>query len=206
MQRILAVMCLASLAASAQTSAWKPIFDGKSLEGWKPTAFTGAGQVRLEDGAIVLLAGEPMTGVNFTGPFPKTGYELKFAAMRRAGNDFFASVTLPFDEAFFTWVLGGWGGDIVGISSIDGWDASENETRSYFNFENDRWYSLRIQVTPERIQAWIDDQRVVDVKIGGRALSLRRGEIKLSAPVGFASYRTTGAVRNIEYRLLQPGR
>ncbi len=33
-------------------------------------------------------------------------------------------------------------------------------------------------------------------------LSLRRGEIKLSAPVGFASYRTAGAVRNIEYRLL----
>jgi hypothetical protein len=192
-------MCLASLAAAAQ---WKPMFNGKSLEGWKATPFTGAGQVRIEDGAIVLSAGEPMTGVNFTNTFPKTGYELKFTAMRRAGNDFFAGVTLPFGDSFFTWVLGGWGGDIVGISSIDGWDASENETRSYFNFDNDKWYSMRIQVTGERIQAWIDDQRVVDVKIGGRAISLRRGEIKLSAPVGFASYRTTGAVRNIEYRLL----
>ena len=27
------------------------------------------------------------------------------------------------------WVMGGWGGDIVGLSSIDGWDASDNEMR-----------------------------------------------------------------------------
>ena len=38
----------------------------------------------------------------------------------------------------------------------------------------------------------------------GRSIGLRYGEIKLSAPLGFAPYNTTGAVRKIEYRLLRP--
>ena len=112
-------------------------------------------------------------------------------------------MTFPFGDSFGTWVTGGWGGDIVGISSIDGWDASDNETRSYFTFENQRWYSFRLRVTDDRIQAWIDDQPIVNVEIKGRAIGLRHGEIKLSAPFGFASYGTTGALRKIEYRSLR---
>ena len=45
------------------------------------------------------------------------------------GGDFFATLTFPVDDSFCTFVTGGWGGDIVGLSSIDGWDASDNETR-----------------------------------------------------------------------------
>ena len=37
--------------------------------------------------------------------------------------------------------------------------------------------------------------------IGGRQIALRYGEIKLSAPLGFASYGTEGALRRIEYRV-----
>jgi hypothetical protein len=33
-------------------------------------------------------------------------------------------------------------------------------------------------------------------------VDLRPGEIKLSAPLGFASYNTAGALRKIEYRRL----
>jgi hypothetical protein len=90
------------------------------------------------------------------------------------------------------------------LSSLDGWDASDNETRSYFDFEHGRWYALRLQVTEQRIMAWIDDRPIVNVSIAGRSVSLRPGEIKLSAPLGFASYATTGALRHIEYRLLRP--
>ena len=38
------------------------------------------------------------------------------------------------------------------------------------------------------------------VAIAGRAISLRPGDITLSAPLGFASYNTTGGIRKIEYR------
>ena len=145
-----------------------------------------------------------MTGVTWTGSFPRSNYEIRFEGARLQGSDFFGSVTFPVQDSFCTWVTGGWGGDIVGLSSLDGWDASDNETRSYFNFENGRWYGLRLQVTDDRIMAWIDDRAVLDVSITGREISLRHGEIKLSAPFGFASYATTGGLRKIEYRLLRP--
>ncbi len=145
-----------------------------------------------------------MTGINFPGPLPKTNYEIRFEAQRLAGNDFFASLTFPVAGSHATWVTGGWGGDIVGISSIDGWDASDNETRTYFTFETGQWYRLRLQVTDDRLQAWIDDERVINVVITGRAIALRPGPTKLSLPFGFASYNTTGALRKIELRELAP--
>jgi hypothetical protein len=197
-------LSLAVPAALAQqkTGDWQSLFDGKSLQGWREAAFQGKGKVRIEDNAIMLGAGAPMTGVNWSGAFPKTNYEVRFEAARLQGNDFFASLTFPVGDAFLTLVTGGWGGDIVGISSIDGWDASDNETRSYVTFENGKWYAFRLRVTPDRIMVWIDEKQIVNVVITGRALSLRHGDIKLSVPFGFAAYNTAGGIRKIEYRTL----
>jgi len=199
---------LYAAAAWAQPKAgeWQSLFDGKSLQGWRETPFTGRGPARVENGAIVLGAGKPLTGITLTGSFPKSNYEVRFEAARREGGDFFASLTFPVQDSFCTWVTGGWGGDIVGLSSLDGWDASDNETRSYVNFEKERWYAFRLEVTDDRILAWIDDRQIVNVAIAGRSVGLRYGEIKLSAPFGFASYATTGVLRKIEYRLLRAAR
>jgi len=200
------ILCFAAVNAAGQekTGEWQSLFDGKSLQGWRETPFTGRGQVRVENGTMVLGFGKPMTGVTWTGPFPRSNYEVRLEGMRQQGNDFFASLTFPVGDSFCTWVTGGWGGDIVGLSSIDGWDASDNETRTYFNFENGRWYALRLQVTDDRIMAWIDDKPIVNAAIAGRSIGLRHGEIKLSAPFGFASYATTGALRKVEYRKMTP--
>jgi hypothetical protein len=149
--------------------------------------------------------GKPLTGITWAGSFPTSNYEIRFEGCRVRGGDFFASLTFPVGDSHATWVTGGWGGDIVGLSSLDGWDASDNETRTYFNFENGRWYTLRLRVAAGRITAWIGDETVFNVDIRGRTVSLRPGDIKLSAPLGFASYATAGAVRNIGYRLLPPG-
>jgi len=197
-----AFLC-AALLAQPKTAEWQSLFDGKTLQGWRETAFTDHGKVRVENAAIVLAPGAPMTGVTWNGAFPKSNYEVRFEAARMYGNDFFASLTFPVGDSFCTWVTGGWGGDIVGLSSIEGWDASDNETRSYFTFEKDRWYALRLRVNGNQIGAWIDDVQVIDVDVEGRTLSLYFGETKLSTPFGFASYRTTGGLRKIEYRLLR---
>jgi hypothetical protein len=206
-----ALLSLALCLAAAGQDAKPPVesqtlFDGKSLEGWRETPFPRRGKVRIENGAIVLAAGAPMTGITWTGSFPRTNYEVRFEAARLEGSDFFASLTFPVEDSFCTWVTGGWGGDIVGLSSLDGWDASENQTRTYFNFEKGRWYALRLEVREDRIRAWIDDQPIVNVGITGRTISLREGDIRLSAPFGFTSYNTTGALRRIEYRRLPPRR
>jgi hypothetical protein len=204
---IAAMLVVMAAAARAQNAGeWQSLFDGKSLEHWHEAAFKGHAGIRAEDGAIVLNAGSPMTGATWSGNFPQSDYELRFEAARLAGNDFFASVTFPAGDSFCTWVTGGWGGDIVGLSSIDGWDAADNETRTYFNFEKGRWYALRLRVTGDRIQAWVDDRQLINVNIAGRSIGLRFGDMKLSAPLGFASYLTKGAVRKIEYRTLRSSR
>jgi len=192
-------------AAPAQPAdeKWLPLFDGKTLQGWKETQFSGHGQVSIKDGAIVLDNGY-MTGVTWTGSFPKSNYEIRFEAVRLEGNDFFAAITFPVKDAFCSWINGGWGGGVVGLSSIDGQDASENETGSYKEFVRDRWYAFRLRVTDEAIEAWIDEELVISVGLEDRAISLRWGEIDLSAPLGFATYSTVGALRKLEYRTLAP--
>jgi hypothetical protein len=201
-RRLSLTLVLSIASAGAADTPWRTMFDSKSLQGWRETAFTGRGRVRVENGTIILGPGMPMTGITWTGSFPRSNYEVRFEGARLQGNDFFASMTFPVGQSFCTWVTGGWGGDIVGLSSIDGWDASDNETRSYVNFENGQWYALRLRVTDDRISAWIDDRQIINAVITGRTIDLRHGEIKLSAPLGFASYATSGALRKIEYRLL----
>jgi hypothetical protein len=192
----------AARAQQLKAGDWQPMFDGKSLAGWKETAFAGQGKVTVEDGKLVLGAGAPLTGVNWEGRFPTLDFEIRFEAARLQGGDFFASLTFPYKDSHATWVTGGWGGDIVGISNVDGWDASDNETRTYFEFEAGKWYSFRLRVTDGRMAAWIDDRQVVGLEINGRTISMRTGEIGLSRPFGFASYNTRGALRKIEYRVL----
>jgi hypothetical protein len=184
------------LTATLTAQDWRPV------TGWQETKFTGHGVARIEKGTIFLDPGAPMTGVTRAAAFPKIDYEIRYEAARLKGGDFFASLTFPVGDSHCTWVTGGWGGDIVGLSNIDGWDASDNETRSYFTFETGRWYAFRIQVTGANIRVWIDEQSVVNVPIAGRKVDLRRGEMNLSTPLGFASYNTAGGIRKIEYRLM----
>jgi hypothetical protein len=202
MKRLAAFALAFTLTTPAAESPWKPMFDGTSLKGWAETGFAGRGKVSVADGAIALGAGY-MTGVNWTGEaLPKTNYEVHLEAMRVSGHDFFAGITFPVGDSFCSWIVGGWGGVVVGLSSLDDMDASDNDTSISKNFETGRWYALRLRVLPDRIQAWIDEEPVIDADISKRTVSLRPGEIELSKPFGIASYSTAAKLRKIEYRTL----
>jgi hypothetical protein len=180
----------------------KSLFDGKSLAGWKETNFGGEGEVSVKDGAVVLGQGNDMTGITYArGDFPRTDYEVTLEGKRVRGRDFFCTTTFPVGKAHCSFVVGGWGGAIVGLSSVDDMDASMNDTRTLKNFKSDRWYRIRIRVTADRIQAWIDDERVVDLATKGKRISIRP-ECDLCRPFGIATWRTTGAVRDIRVRPL----
>ena len=192
--------------SSTKTTAaggWKSMFGGVSLQGWRETPFSGRGKVSVADGAIILGTGA-MTGITWTEPFPKFNYEVRMEAMRADGSDFFAGITFPVHDSNCSWINGGWGGMVVGLSSLDTMDASENDTTTTHNFESGRWYALRLRVTYDRIQAWIDDEMVIDANVGNREVGLRFGEIELSRPFGIASYSTTAKLRKLEYRLIPP--
>jgi len=206
MHRIQPLACVAllssTLVAAQSASAggeWIRLFDGKSLNGWKEAPFHGRGRVDVKDGMIRLGQGST-TGIAWTGDFPRSGYEVRFEAARLEGKDFFAALVFPFGEAYCSWINGGWDGTVVGLSNLDGNDASENDTSTIRDFVQGRWYGFRIAVTDRRIRAWIDDSPVIDVEISGRQVGLRFDDTDLCTPLGFASYATVGGLRNIEYR------
>jgi hypothetical protein len=186
--------------SSAPFAGWIPLFDGKSLHGWKEAPFTGRGPVQVKDGTVLLGKGR-MTGITWTGEFPRSGYEIRFEAARLEGNDFIG-VIFPVNETHCSWINGGWDGTVVGLSNLDGNDASENDTSTVRDFVKGHWYAFRLAVTETRIQAWIDGVLVIDVDITHRRVGLRFDETDLGTPVGFASYATVAGVRKIEYRRL----
>jgi hypothetical protein len=186
----------------ADKDGWKDLFDGKSLDGWKAAKFTNTGEVRVKDGMIVMERGDRMTGVTYTrGDFPTIDYEVTLEGKRVDGRDFFATTTFPVGKSHCSLVVGGWGGRVVGLSSLNGMDASENDTRSEKAFEKDRWYRFRIRVTPRWIEAWIDKDKVVDVNIEDRQIKTRI-ECIPNHPFGVATWDTKGAVRGLRVRLL----
>ena len=177
------------------------LFDGKSLGDWKVTDFGGHGDVRVEEGQIILETGVALTGITWGKEFPKTDYELTLEAMRVDGDDFFCGLTFPVDDSPCSLIVGGWVGTTVGLSSIDGSDASENETSSYHTYKQKQWYPVRLRVTAKKIEAWVGKEKVVDFERAEHTLSIRF-EVEPSKPLGFASWCTTAALRNIKYRKL----
>lgn len=171
-------------------------FDGKPCKGWEMTNFGPQGPVYVSDGDIILGMGEGCTGITWKGDFPYVNYEVTLEARRIEGNDFFCGMTFRAGTEPCTLIVGGWGGTTVGLSNIDGLDASDNSTRTLMKFEKNRWYKIRLSVTDTEIKAWIDSLKVVDLNTTGRRLSIRP-EVELSKPFGIASWNTAAALRNI---------
>jgi hypothetical protein len=202
----------AALASNLATAAdpakdkdkdgWKRLFDGKTLDGWKSSNFSRPGKVFVKDSAIVMEQGMPMTGITYArGDFPKMDYEVSLEGNKLAGDDFFCTTTFPVGDSFCSLVVGGWGGTTVGLSSLNGADASENDTSTAKEFKHNTWYRIRIRVTDKRIQAWIDKEELVDADISDRKVSTRI-ECSASKPFGIATWHTSGAVREMRVRSL----
>jgi hypothetical protein len=183
-----------------EEDGWELMFDGKSLKGWRETEFAGRGEVQCRDGLIVLNMGDPFTGINWTNDFPKMNYEIALDAMRMTGSDFFCGLTVPVGDSFCSLIVGGWGGSLIGISSFNGMDASENETTKFMGLESKRWYRIRLRVVEGRIQGWLDNEKLIDVETTGKRISLRPGDIEMSKPMGLASWQTTAALRQVKMR------
>lgn len=172
------------------------IFNGTDLNGWEITNFGPQGPVYVSGDAIILGMGDGCTGVTWKKDFPLMNYKVSLEAKKVDGNDFFCGITFPVGESPCTFIVGGWGGTTVGLSSINGADASENETTTLQKFEKNVWYKICLIVKPDTIRALIDDKVVVDFAIGDKRLSIRP-EVELSRPFGITSWNTTAALRKI---------
>lgn len=210
MIRLLSCICIASCLAGCQLTTtgknghngnWAPLFNGRSLDGWKQSGFLNLGVSYARNRKLIIPAGEVLSGITWTKDFPKMDYEIRLEAMRADGSDFFCGLTFPVNDSFASLILGGWGGTVCGISSLDGEDAANNETTTSILFRNGTWYSVRLRVTKNKLEAWLDNEQIVNADTKDRQIGVRI-EVEESRPLGLATYQTTAALRNISWRKL----
>lgn len=215
MRRLMSIaLTLCSLVPTAAAMADEPaagkqtgvtlLFDGKSLDGWKVSNFAGTGEVTVENGQITVSKGEALSGITWkdAATLPKDEFEITLQAMKLKGDDFFCGVTFPVRDSHASFICGGWAGTVVGLSSIDSLDASENETTSYKKFEPNKWYKIRVRVAGGKIECWIDDEQMVDVDLKDKRISTRI-ESDASRPLGISTYQVTSAFKDVQLKRLK---
>jgi len=184
---------------SATMPYTRSLFNGHDLVGWNVVDeydFARHGNITVEDDAIILGAGTPATGIRIDGDFPRMSYEVTLEAKRIEGADFYCGITFPVGDDYLSLVLGGWGGGTTGISNLDNLSAIENATTGFQEFEQNRWYRIRLRVTESKVETWVDDDQSVDVEHAKHELSIW-WEQEPVRPFGIASWYTKSAVRNI---------
>lgn len=182
----------------ADEEGWKPL-----QEKWEVCNFGGDGPVKIDPSLIRLGYGDPLTGIRWAGEFPRDSYEIRLEARRTDGHDFFCGLTFPVGEGKCSLILGGWGGGVLGLSSIDGEDASSNETTQFKVFDNDQWYKVKIRVTPEKIVCTIDDKTWVEQDRGNHEFDVRL-EMDPTVPLGIANFQCQSEFRGLQWRKLTP--
>mgnify|MGYP001818035669 CR=1 FL=1 len=196
--------------AAAPSYEWVDLFDGSSLAGWRRLDFGGrGGDVEVRGASIVFGRGDPFTGLVVADPAfaaPAEEYEILVRARKTDGSDFFAAITFPVPEkdSHCTFVAGGWGGTVTGLSNIDHLDANRNRTHASVDYDTDRWYELRIEVRRGLIRCYIDGGIVVNAIIADSVVSMRPGEIEACVPFGLASYDTAAEIGGVRIRALPP--
>jgi hypothetical protein len=193
----MALTCCTCPAAEQPT--WTPLVAGNDLGEWKSTPFGGEGEVSVKDGVLRVEMGVDLSGVTWQGKFPTTNYEIELEARRVDGTDFFCGLTFPVGADHCSLILGGWGGGVVGLSCIDGQDAANNDTTQVMAFDDNRWYAVRVRVTPESIECSLDGKQIIEQPLADRVISVRQ-EVIPSQPLGLATYSTTAEIRGLRWR------
>ena len=180
------------------------LFNGQNLSGWRILDrydFKRHGPVEVKHGEVILGRGNAATGIALTWGPPRFDYEVSLDAKRIEGSDFFCGMTFPVGEKYLSLIIGGWGGGVTGLSNLNGLSAVENETTGYVDVEQNRWYRIRLRVTKKRVEAWVDDEQIVDVDLADRKLSIW-WEQEPVRPFGIATWYTKAALRNIRLKRL----
>ena len=186
---------------------WMPLFDGKSLQGWNvPKRFPveasrgsgDAGPVRVQNGAIVLAPGRPITAIAWAGDFPSLDYEVSFEVQRTTPSAFLCEILFPVAETRVEATLGGWQG-VAALQFVDSRMGSANVTTRNFPSARGRWYSVRLRVTRPRIELWVDAEKLIDFGPAGHTIGAFQ-EWQPVAPFGLGTWESNSLVRSIQLR------
>ena len=176
-----------------------------NMDQWQALNFGGEGDVTFKEGSLNLDYGSPLTGVIYKGDLAALlgedldHYAITLQARRVEGVDMFLGLTFPVGtEGHTSLVLGGWAGAITGLSNLDDLNASENATTQYHNMPEGQWFDVKVMVTPDKIQCWLGDEQLVDVKRADYKKYDTHGAVVDTKPLGMFSYDTHGQVKNMK--------
>ena len=182
---------------------WEPLFDGKTLTGWEIVRYGGEGEAYVKDGALVLPMATSglLTGVIWVGDsLPVDNYIIYYEARRVEGHDIFAGLSFPYKDTFASLIIGGWAGIVNGLSCINGYDASDNETTHHRALSNHIWYPVELRVTTDSISVDIGTEHVFDLATAGKHIHLRPGSYTENLTLW--TYLSTGEIRNFRIKKL----
>jgi hypothetical protein len=176
-REILAMLLTAPAATScwaqepSDTSAWTPLFDGKSLNGWKPSEHEGS--FKVVDGEIV--AHGERSHLFYTGPVHGADFRnFEFAAEIKTlpGSNSGVYIHTSFQPSGFP--SAGFevqvennepqsGGPLTGYVERKKTGSLYGVRNVYKTFaKNNEWFTLSIQVRGKRVQTRINNMLVVD--------------------------------------------
>ncbi len=194
-----AIAASAWLAAACTTPATEPFVEVDFTQSFRPFVFGGDGAIHATRSELVLEPGGPLTGGTFAVELPRDGYEVEFRAARLTGIDFFCGLTFPTLRGDLTLVLGGWGGTVCGLSSLDGEDASSNDTRTLRHFENGVDHAVRVRVDGDDVRVFVDGKPFLRTDLEGHEVGVR-AEVEPCRPFGFCCYLTTARLSALRWR------
>ena len=157
-----------------------------------------------DDGIKAWLNGELVHAYNVTRGLSKLVDEV-VVTLRKGCNTLKLKITQG---------SGGWGAAArfraLGGAPLDGLTilSSEitqgNDTAKPMAFESNRWYRVRLRVTQGLIEAWVDDEKMVEASVAAYELKRPRWAEPM-VPFGLGAVATRATLRNVRMRRLHRG-
>ena len=157
---------------SERAADWRELYDGSDLATWELGVYGESDEYEVREDGVVIPQTAALAGMTFRGDLPRVPYRLSVEATRLYGADFFLGVTFPVSEGHLTLVLGGWGGMVSGLSSLDGLDASRNATRTLRHFADGDRHEVEIEVTGTDVRVLVDGEAFLATSLVDREVGL----------------------------------
>ena len=190
----------ATQVPAPEAGPWSNLFDGRTLDGWRKVE-KGC-NVHAQDEQLIFEMKHMSTSIAWNRAFPRVDYEVSVEARRLEGNGAFCHIAFPVNATHCFLVVGGMG-NIVALDQVDKLNMYGNETTTRMDFEQERWYTIRLRVTREHVVVWLDDRKVIDLSGAADRLSIPFAWQGL-IPFGVGTWETKAAMRNIKLRRLSP--
>jgi hypothetical protein len=158
---VTAIVSLASATLPAQKDGWTPLFDGKSLDGWK--VGENAASFKVENGAIVVNG--PRAHLYYVGPVANhnfTNFEFKADVMTTAGSNSGIYFHTEYQE-------GGWPSKGYEVQ-VNNSHTDPKRTAGLYSIQDvleapakdDVWFTESIIVKGRNVTTYVNGKKLVD--------------------------------------------